>query len=589
MKKARLMALAVGLCMWGLDGGRSGLAQPRNPDGLAVIVGNRNYEHKDVFQVTYAHRDAEAFRRYVIDALGFDERNVLLLPDAKRSDLLRMFGKPGNDRSQLWARLTPEREWDVIIYYSGHGVPGLDDGKAYLLPTDVTPDSAREDGYPLELLYQKLGALENTRSVRVYLDACFSGSSDAGPLIRSASPVFTLPEAPEVPAKVTVLSAAENSQVASWDRQAGHGLFTHHLLDALYGRGDTDQDGKVTADEAKAYLDDYMSRAALRLHNRTQDAVLSRAANSPVVLAAAPKGGFPDRPDLGPVQEPQPGGVDTGTAKATSPAGKFKIEELDETRWTSKRSNIRSGPGVSYDKVGRLDTGTEVAVTGKVAGTPWMRIALKDGKAAYVHESLLRPERLPEKVEKTTARSPQWTPVNKTMVAKRRIALRRGPDLTAGLAGYVESGQKVDVLARMADWYQIGRKTELAYASADSLRDLRCRMVDRMKKVRRVIDTYSPYAIEIIEYSDRDCSRCVRNVKSGFRAEISDYKEECNDKGGVLEDMPDEFKLYTDPYGDSGCGCTINSEDGASYNVEIELECVAYDNAKTGQQVKVCE
>ena len=238
--------------MWVLDGGRSGLAQPRNPDGVAVIVGNRDYEHKDVFQVTYAHRDAEAFRRYVIDVLGFDERNALLLSDAKRSDLLGIFGKPGNDRSQLWARLTPDREWDVIIYYSGHGVPGLHDGKAYLLPTDVTPDRTRWDGYSLELLYQKLGALENTRSVRVYLDACFSGGSDAGLLIRSASPVFTLPEAPEVPAKVTVLSAAENSQVASWDPQAGHGLFTRHLLDALYGKGDTDRDGKVMADEAKS-------------------------------------------------------------------------------------------------------------------------------------------------------------------------------------------------------------------------------------------------------------------------------------------------------------------------------------------------
>ena len=174
-----------------------------------------------IVQVTYTHRDAEAFRRYVIDVLGFDERNALLLSDAKRSDLLGIFGKPGNDRSQLWARLTPDREWDVITYYSGHGVPGLGDGKAYLLPVDVTPDSAREDGYPLELICQKLGALENTRSVRVYLDACFSGGSDAGLLIRSASPVFTLPEAP---AKVTVLSVAENSQVASWDRQAGHGL-----------------------------------------------------------------------------------------------------------------------------------------------------------------------------------------------------------------------------------------------------------------------------------------------------------------------------------------------------------------------------
>ena len=37
---------------------------------VAVIVGNRDYQHERVPDVAFAHRDAEAFRRYVLDLLG---------------------------------------------------------------------------------------------------------------------------------------------------------------------------------------------------------------------------------------------------------------------------------------------------------------------------------------------------------------------------------------------------------------------------------------------------------------------------------------------------------------------------------------
>ena len=45
-------------------------AAPTNPHGLAVIIGNKSYTHADVPPVDYAHRDAQAFKRYVIDVLG---------------------------------------------------------------------------------------------------------------------------------------------------------------------------------------------------------------------------------------------------------------------------------------------------------------------------------------------------------------------------------------------------------------------------------------------------------------------------------------------------------------------------------------
>ena len=52
-------------------------------------------------------------------------------------------------------------------------------------------------------------------------------------------------------------------------------------------------------------------------------------------------------------------------------------------------SNLRSGPGTEFDKVGHLSPGDEIEVTGKVAGKNWYRIAMGDGKEAFVFASLL--------------------------------------------------------------------------------------------------------------------------------------------------------------------------------------------------------
>ena len=196
--------------------------------------------------------------------------------------------------------------------------------------------------------------------------------------------------------KVTVLTAAEGGQLASWDEKAGHGLFTHHLLDALYGKGDRDGDGRVTASEAGAYLDAHMSSAAWLSHGREQKAFLQKAAGAEVVLASAGGGGFPARPAL--AAAGARAGADAGTSPAgggtvtAGSVGGFEVEELDEVRWALKRSNVRSGPGTSYERVGRLDIGAEVTVTGQVAGRPWLRIALEGGESAWIYAKLLGEE-----------------------------------------------------------------------------------------------------------------------------------------------------------------------------------------------------
>ena len=272
-------------------------AQVRNPDGIAVIVGNRNYAHPDVPDVNFAHRDADAFRRYVIDVLGFHPENILDLRDASQAEMEAAFGNERSHEGILWRYLNPDGGSLVVVFYSGHGVPGLKDGRGYLLPTNADPNTAEINGYPIDLLNGNLAKLHEAESVWVFLDACFSGSSHRGMLVRAASPASVTPSLPAgVAERVTLLAAASGDQVASWDEEAGHGLFTRHLLDALYGEGDVDQDGLVTAREAKVYLDRHMTRAARRIYGRHQRADLRESGD--VVYSAAIDGSFPARPNL---------------------------------------------------------------------------------------------------------------------------------------------------------------------------------------------------------------------------------------------------------------------------------------------------
>ena len=303
MTKLRVLAAAVCLFLAGLGLACDAAAQVRDPYGVAVIIGNRDYGEPGLSNVDYAVRDARAFERYVLDVLGLDPKNVLVLENATRRQMSKAFGRPGDPPggpSDLWALLDTAGRSDVSVFYSGHGVPGLDDGKGYLLPVDVPARFAQDEGYPIAALYERLAALRaaagrSARSARVYLDACFSGQSQGGSVFAGVSPVFPTAALPEAVADgVAVLSAGGANEFASWDHEARHGMFTHHLLNALYGRGDADGDGRVTAVEAKDYLDANMTRAAWLRHSVEQTANLSMGPSSvPVVLSMAPPGGFP--------------------------------------------------------------------------------------------------------------------------------------------------------------------------------------------------------------------------------------------------------------------------------------------------------
>jgi len=194
------------------------------------------------------------------------------LRDTTQAQMQAAFGNERGFKGKLWSYLGPKDGSDILIFYSGHGVAGQRDKRGYLLPVDTDPDQAEINGYPADLLYKNLGKLK-ARSKTVLLDACFSGDSHKGMLIRSASPVYIKAKAISVGEGITVLTATSEEQLASWDEDAQHGLFTEYFLRGVYGKANADVNGTMTVAEVKGYLDVKMTRAARRTYRREQTAM----------------------------------------------------------------------------------------------------------------------------------------------------------------------------------------------------------------------------------------------------------------------------------------------------------------------------
>ncbi len=230
--------------------------------GVAVIIGNRHYE-KGVAEAEYAYRDALAMRHYVVDILGYNPDDVIFLRDAAKAELDALFGPPDVDGGSLRKTLGEGRRGHLVLYYSGRGARGPDDGQAYLMPADGDPKKLAETGYSVDLLRRKLAALK-TSSTIVMIEAGFAppgtGAQPAGSLLGPADLKYNH----------AFLIAADGADPALGDEQAKHGLFTETLLEGIYGKADADLDRVITLDEIQRFVIRGVARAARKIHHKTQ-------------------------------------------------------------------------------------------------------------------------------------------------------------------------------------------------------------------------------------------------------------------------------------------------------------------------------
>jgi TRAP-type mannitol/chloroaromatic compound transport system substrate-binding protein len=247
---------------------------PPRPDDIAVIIGNADYTKlgKDIPDVTPAYADAAGIKRYVTDALGVREGNIIDLRDATLVQLAQVFGTATNYKGQLFNWIKPGRS-RVFIFYAGHGAPAGEEGSAFLIPANANGGLIEVTGYSLASLYENLGKLP-VKSVTVVLEACFSGASQAGTVISNASPVFLKAKVSTVPSNVTLIAAGNANQMASWEQDKSRSLFTSYFLKGMSGEADAkpygNGDGNVNLDELDRYLKDTLTYYARRYYGRDQ-------------------------------------------------------------------------------------------------------------------------------------------------------------------------------------------------------------------------------------------------------------------------------------------------------------------------------
>ena len=105
----------------------------KREDAYAVVVGISGYRSQSLPKVTYAKKDAEAVKDYLVGVCGFKEANIRLLVDdgASLSDLTAY--------CEEWLARNVRKGSFVFVYFAGHGTPSPDKGEAYIVPYDGEP------------------------------------------------------------------------------------------------------------------------------------------------------------------------------------------------------------------------------------------------------------------------------------------------------------------------------------------------------------------------------------------------------------------------------------------------------------------
>lgn len=256
----------------------------------AVVVGVGAYQHPEVSPLDFTRADAQAFHDLLVDpkGVGLPPDNVHLLLD-ERATLVNI-----KRAITSWLASRATEESTVLVFFAGHGGQEADrlgrDSEArvsYLLAWDSHP----EDLFSTALAnddFNKLLRVIRARRTIVFLDACHSGgvarqgARDIG--------VANLPSFEQLAAGEgrVVVSAAKPNQRSWEDPGLGHGIFTYHLLEALRGKADLNDDGYVSINDAISYLQHQVPHTVRRLGKEPQDPYLVSEGSGEILLAVDP-------------------------------------------------------------------------------------------------------------------------------------------------------------------------------------------------------------------------------------------------------------------------------------------------------------
>ena len=222
---------------------------------FAVVISNEKYQMEKPVQ--YAENDGNTFAEYCKKTLGLPEKNVHFITNATLNNIKHEI-KWLEDVIAVY-----HGDAKVIFYYAGHGIPDEQNKSAYLLPIDGYGSDVTT-GYALEDLYKALGSLPS-KSVTVFLDACFSGAKRDGDMLASARGVAIKVKQATPVGNIVVFSAAQGDETAYPYKEEEHGLFTYYLLKKLQ-----ETKGNVTLGELSDYIKTQVERQSIVINGKLQ-------------------------------------------------------------------------------------------------------------------------------------------------------------------------------------------------------------------------------------------------------------------------------------------------------------------------------
>lgn len=202
--------------------------------GFALVVGH-NLGGPAQEPLQFAEHDASRFATALVELGRFSQGRVRLLRSPKRADLLAGLESL---EAELAAETAAGRDATVVFYFSGHAR-----ANALSLGTEVLD---------LGDLRERLLGLSAKLKI-IVLDACQSGSFSR-PKGAERAVDFSYNSVDRLRTEgVAVMASSSATELSQESVGLGASYFTHHLLVAMRGAGDTNQDGLVTLAEAYQY------------------------------------------------------------------------------------------------------------------------------------------------------------------------------------------------------------------------------------------------------------------------------------------------------------------------------------------------
>ncbi len=218
-----------------------------NPNSLALIIGVADYSRTNA-EAIYADNDARQFYDYAKMKLGVPASNIKELINQK-ADRVEI----GLAIKDWITRSTKTNKTDIYLFFAGHGLAS-DNGKdMFLLPYDGSP-RLLESAIKRKQLFIDIQQA-NPRSVTVFLDTCYSGTTRSTDMLIASRPIVIRALEQSIPNNFTVFSAAAGDQTSKPLEEAKHGMFSYFLMKGMEGDADANADNKITARELHAYVE----------------------------------------------------------------------------------------------------------------------------------------------------------------------------------------------------------------------------------------------------------------------------------------------------------------------------------------------